>query len=58
MDRPKKGDKIECRNYKELISTAFKLSSLGYGVAVIGLSDIMCDMLTITEEPEEKETEQ
>lgn len=57
MDRPKKGDKINCDTWQKLKMIALNLSSLGYGVAVIGFGDILEDVLTITEEPEEKETE-
>ena len=47
------GDRIECVFPNILKQTAFRLSSRGYGVAVIGLADIEDHVLTITALPEE-----
>lgn len=47
-----KGEKIKCKNWKDLKSKALHLSSLGYGVAVVGFSDMSDDVLTITELPD------
>ena len=44
--------KIHFRTWKKLLSTAFHLSSLGYGVAVIGFADMSENILTITALPE------
>lgn len=48
----KPGQRIECVTACELKRTAFRLSSRGYGVAIIGLNDIEDHVLTITEAPE------
>lgn len=48
------GDKICCKNWRDLKKTAFQLSSEGYGVEVIGFSDMSEDILTITALPEEE----
>ena len=42
------GDRIECNTFQKMKWMAFKLSSKGYGVAVIGLADIEEHTLTIT----------
>ena len=55
MDNQKQyevGDKIECATFQKMKWMAFRLSSKGYGVAVIGLHDIEEHTLTITEVPE------
>ena len=52
------GDKIECVFPTIMKRTAFSLSSKGYGVAIIGLSDIEDHILTITELPKIKECEE
>jgi hypothetical protein len=44
------GDKIQCKNWKDLRRTALILTSIGYGVSVIGFSDMSDDILTITAE--------
>jgi hypothetical protein len=49
------GEKIHCKSWQDLRTTALCLSSKGYGVAVIGFSDMSDDILTVTEVPEEKE---
>ena len=46
------GDKIHCRSWKDLQNTALQLSSEGYGISVIGFSDMSDDILTITALPE------
>ena len=48
------GDRIECVFPTVLKRTAFHLSSRGYGVAIIGLSDIENHVLTVTALPEEQ----
>ena len=45
------GDRIKCKTIKELRSVALLLASEGYGVAVLGTSDIFDNVLTITMEP-------
>ena len=49
------GEKIHCKSWQDLFTTALCLSSKGYGVAVIGFSDMSDDILTVTEVPEVKE---
>ena len=51
------GDRIRCRNWKDLKNNALQLASLGYGVAVLGFSDMADNVLTITALPERKEAE-
>lgn len=46
------GEKIHCKSWQDLRTTALCLSSKGYGVAVIGFSDMSDDILTVTEVPE------
>ena len=46
------GDRIKCKNWKDLKKTAFALASEGYGVTVIGFSDMSEDILTIIALPE------
>lgn len=46
------GDRIHCKNWKDLRNTAFHLSAEGYGVEVIGWADMSEDILTITALPE------
>ena len=50
------GDRIHCKNWKDLRNTALNLSAEGYGVAVIGFADMADDILTITAIPEGSET--
>ncbi len=42
------GDKIHCKDWKDLRRTALILTSIGYGVSVVGFSDMSDDILTIT----------
>ena len=44
------GDKIKCKDWKDLRHKALLLSSEGYGVEVIGFSDMSDNILTITAE--------
>lgn len=48
------GCRIECITAQNLKRTAFKLSSKGYGVAIIGFDDIEYHVLTVTALPEEQ----
>lgn len=50
------GDRIKCRNWKDLKVTALNLSGEGYGVEVIGFADMSDDILTITALPEGSKT--
>ena len=49
------GDKIHCVSWLDVRTTALILSSKGYGVAVVGFSDMSDDILTVTAVPEEEE---
>ena len=51
------GDKIHCKNWKDLRRTALILSTEGYGVTVIGFSDMSDNILTITAPKIETEAE-
>lgn len=51
----KLGDRIYCASWRDLKNTALQLSSEGYGVTVIGFSDMSDNILTITALPEHKE---
>lgn len=55
MNDLKIGDKIHCRNWKDLLRTALQLSSEGYGVVVLGFADMYEDILTVTALPTGKE---
>lgn len=46
------GDRIYCTSWRDLKKTALQLSSEGYGVTVIGFSDMSDNILTITALPE------
>ena len=46
------GRRIECITAQNLKRTAFKLSTKGYGVAIIGFDDIEYHVLTVTALPE------
>lgn len=52
MNQLQIGDRIHCKNWRDLKATALQLSSEGYGVEVIGFSDMSEDILTITALPE------
>lgn len=45
------GDKIQCKDARDLRYWALNLSAQGYGVAVIGYHDIYEHILTITALP-------
>lgn len=56
MDKTKRfelGDRIFCKNWKDLLATALTLSGEGYGVEVIGFRDMSDNVLTITALPED-----
>jgi len=46
------GDKIRCKNWRELKQIAFQLSTEGYGVQIIGFKDMDETVLTIAALPE------
>lgn len=48
-------ERVHCNSFQELKTTALILSSKGYGVAVIGFSDMSDDILTITALPEQND---
>lgn len=50
------GDRIHFVSWRELLNMALILSSVGYGVAVIGFDDMDSNVLTITALPERKES--
>ena len=45
------GDRIRCENWRDLLNTSLELSSLDYGVAVLGFTDMQYNVLTITALP-------
>lgn len=47
------GQRIECLTFQEMKRLALRLSSLGYGVGILGFNDIEYHVLTITALPEE-----
>lgn len=49
------GDRIKCKNWQDMKITALNLSAEGYGIAVIGFSDLQENILTITALPEGSE---
>lgn len=51
------GDRIHFKRWRDLTEQALVLSSVGYGVAVLGFSDMADNVLTITALPERKEKE-
>ena len=51
------GDRIHFVSWRELLNRALILSSVGYGVAVVGFDDMDSNVLTITALPERKEKE-
>ena len=48
------GAKIPCESFRDLRHWALTLSSLGYGIAVIGFHDIYENILTVTAVPEDE----
>lgn len=50
------GDRIKCKNWQDMKITALNLSADGYGIAVIGFSDMQEFVLTIMVLPEERES--
>ena len=52
------GDRIRCKNWKELRQVALSLSAEGYGVSVLGFADMSDDVLTITALPEGSESDE
>lgn len=62
MQKPKRterlfslGDKITCKSNREMRNVALLLSSDGYGVAILGYSNLVENTLTITAMPKEAE---
>ena len=51
------GYRIHFVSWCELLNRALVLSSVGYGVAVVGFDDMDSNVLTITALPERKEKE-
>ena len=49
------GDRIHFKRWRDLLENALVLSSVGYGVGVIGFGDMSDNVLTITALPERKE---
>lgn len=50
-------EKVKCDTFQELKTTALILASRGYGVAVIGFSDMSDNILTVTALPEDDNDE-
>lgn len=48
------GDEIHFKSWNQLKAQALKLSSMGYGVGVIGFENMSNNILTITELPEKE----
>lgn len=55
MSDLKVGDRIHCKDWRDLKRTALNLSAEGYGVTVVGFADMADDVLTITALPEGSE---
>lgn len=55
MSDLKVGDRIHCKDWRDLKRTALNLSAEGYGVTVVGFADMSDDVLTITALPEGSE---
>lgn len=51
------GDRIHFKRWLDLLEKALVLSSVGYGVGVIGFGDMSDNVLTITALPERKSNE-
>ena len=56
MSDLKVGDRIHCKDWRDLKRTALNLSAEGYGVTVVGFADMSDDILTITALPEGSES--
>lgn len=56
MSDLKVGDRIHCKDWRDLKRTALNLSAEGYGVTVVGFADMADDVLTITALPEGRES--
>ena len=56
MSDLKVGDRIHCKDWRDLKRTALNLSAEGYGVTVVGFADMSDDVLTITALPEGSES--
>lgn len=52
------GDRIQCKDNRDLRKWALNLSAAGYGIGIIGYHDLYDNVLTIMERPEEQENEQ
>ena len=46
------GDKIHCKDSRDLRKWALNLSAEGYGIAIFGYHDIYDHILTVTDLPE------
>ena len=57
MDVLNLGDKIHCKDNRDLRRWALQLSSEGYGVAILGYHDIYQHILTVTALPIGEEEE-
>ena len=51
------GDKIQCKDNRDMRRWALNLSAEGYGIALLGYHDIYENILTITALPEEEGNE-
>ena len=51
----KVGDRISCKDNRDMRRWALNLSSEGYGIALFGYHDIYENIITITALPEEEE---
>lgn len=49
------GDRIQCKDNRDLRKWALNLSAEGYGIAIFGFHDIYDHILTITDLPEGSE---
>ena len=49
------GDRIQCKDYRDLRRWALRLSADGYGIGILGYHDIYDNILTITALPEGSE---
>ena len=51
------GDKIQCKDNRDMRRWALNLSAEGYGIALLGYHDIYENILTITALPEGDEAD-